>query len=125
MASAIKLIRSKSDAGCDYLKTYSMRFDHTSRLRSGVISSFGGAKFSEGGGGRISGKDREGTLADPEGIGAASDAALSAVDVVAPEDVATAVLLAELIGMDFASCSAGLSREPICNAIGSGWLLGT
>jgi hypothetical protein len=102
-----------------------MRFIHTSRRRSGVISSFGGAAFRGGGGGRISGNGREGTLADPEGIETASDGALGVVDVVAPEDVARTVLLVGLRGVDFASCSAGLSREPVCNAIGSGRLLGT
>jgi hypothetical protein len=97
-----------------------MRFSHTVRRCSGVISSFGGAEFSAGGGGRISANGGKGTLAGPGGIEAVSDEALGMMDIVTPEDIA--VLLAELREVVFASCS-DLSREPVFNAKGSGWLL--
>jgi hypothetical protein len=99
------------------LITNAMRFSHTVRRCSGVIPSFGGTKFNAGGGGSISANGGKGTLAGPEGIKAVSDEALG----VTPEDVA--VLLAELGGMLFASCS-DLSREPVLSAKGSGRRLG-
>jgi hypothetical protein len=101
-----------------------MRFSHTARRCSGVISSFGGFR---GGGGRISANDRGGAftggaLTVPEGfeIEAVSDEAPGGV---LREEVVER--LAELEGTAFGACSEGLSREPVCCAMGSGWLLET
>lgn len=62
--------------------TYATRFSHTARRSAGVISSLGsGAAGIEGGGGRTSENDREGTLVEPEGaFEAASDGVLNVAD---------------------------------------------
>ena len=97
------------------IQTHAMRFSHTARRCSGVISSFGGPAGFRGGGGRISANDRGGALTEPEGIEteAVSDEARGVMNVVPPEEVAERLTA-------FGTCSEGLSREPVCCAMGSG-----
>ena len=78
-----------------------MRFSHTARRCSGGISSFDGAVFIEGGGGRTSEKGFGGALPEPEGVvEEVPDEGLGVVDVVALDDMGTATVvpLRELAG---------------------------
>lgn len=86
---------------CEHVRTYAMRFSHTTRRCSGGISSFDGAVFIEGGGGRTSEKGFGGALPEPEGVvEEVPDEGLGLVDVAALDDMgtATAVPLRELAG---------------------------
>ena len=75
---------------CEHVRTHAIRFSHTTRRCSGVISSFGGAVSIEGGGGRTSGKVFGGALPEPEGVVVeVSAGGLGVVDVVAPDDMGT------------------------------------
>lgn len=75
---------------CGHVRTYVTRFSHTARRCSGVIPSFGGAVFIEGGGGRTSEKGFGGALPEPEGVFEEVPAeGLDVVDVVAPDDMGT------------------------------------
>ena len=102
--------------------TYATRFSHTARRSAGVISSLGGgAAGFEGGGGRTSENDREGTLVEPEGVfEVVSDGALNVADAVG-----RAGLLRELLaGRVFVSFPCERSSELIFNGGSLGLLLG-
>jgi hypothetical protein len=101
--------------------TYATRFSHTARRSAGVISSLGGAAGIEGGGGRTSENDREGTLVEPEGVlEAVSDGALNVADAAG-----RAGLLRELVaGGVFVSFPCERSSELIFNGGSLELLLG-
>lgn len=69
-----------------------MRFSHTPRRCSGVISSFGGRGFIEGGGGRTSENGLEDGLPEPEGVEeevSADGLGAADADAAAPDDMGT------------------------------------
>jgi hypothetical protein len=104
-----------------------MRFSHTARRFSGVIPSFGGAVFIEGGGGRISEKGLEVGLPEPEGdVIEVSAEDLDEIDggaAVLVDDVGTAVTLTVLEGGAIFSFSDGRSSVRFGTFVGagSGW----
>lgn len=106
-----------------------MRFSHTARRCSGGISSFDGAVFIEGGGGRTSEKVFEGALPEPEGVVVeVSAGGLGVVDVMAAGDMGTgtAVPLRELVETTTFSFSderspGGIGGLKTLLGGGSGW----